>query len=115
MSDRGRVLQEAAIAGQGSYSAEGVVRVSNKEGSYHVKILSYNPGHDGAIVFLQDSRLTMSIEAEKDSNYRYSSISITNVLDAIGELDEIPDVICMGGWWPRDHHEYLHGSLNNAG
>lgn len=80
-----------------------------------MKILSYNPGHDGAIVFLRDSRLIMSIEAEKDSNYRYSSVSIANVLDAIGELEELPDVICMGGWWPRDHHEYLHGSLNNVG
>jgi predicted NodU family carbamoyl transferase len=57
----------------------------------------------------------MSIEAEKDSNYRYSSVSIMNVLDVIAEIDELPDVICMGGWWPRDHHEYLHGSLINAG
>ncbi len=27
----------------------------------------------------------------------------------------MPDVICMAGWWPRDHHEFLHGSQNNAG
>lgn len=80
-----------------------------------MKIISYNPGHDGAIAFLQDYRLTMSIEAEKDSNYRYSSVSIANVLDTIGELNELPDVICMGGWWPKDHHEYLHGSPKNAG
>ena len=57
----------------------------------------------------------MSLEAEKDSNYRYSPVSIAGVLDAIGELKEMPDVICMSGWWPRDHHEYLYGSLNNAG
>lgn len=81
----------------------------------HVKILSYNPGHDGAIAFLQDSRLMFSIEAEKDSNYRHSAISIGEVLDAIGELDVIPDVLCMAGWWPRDHYEYLHGSHRNAG
>lgn len=56
-----------------------------------------------------------SIESEKDSNYRYSAVSITDVLSAMGELDVIPDVICMGGWWPRDHHEFLHGSLSNAG
>ena len=80
-----------------------------------MKILSYNPGHDGAIAFLQDARLVMSIEAEKDSNYRYSSVSIADLLDTIGELDETPDVICMGGWWPRDHHEYLYGSRNNGG
>ncbi len=84
-------------------------------GRNRVKILSYNPGHDGAIALLQDARLTMSIEAEKDSNYRYSSASIVDLLNVVGELEEIPDVICMGGWWPRDHHEYLHGSKHNAG
>jgi predicted NodU family carbamoyl transferase len=80
-----------------------------------VKFLSYNPGHDGAIAFLQDFRLMFSIEAEKDSNYRYSAISVAEVLDAVGELDVVPDVICMGGWWPRDHYEYLHGSHRNGG
>jgi predicted NodU family carbamoyl transferase len=80
-----------------------------------VKILSYNPGHDGAIAFLQDSRLMFSIESEKDSNYRHSAVSITDTLDAVGRLEALPDVICMGGWWPRDHHEYLHGSHKNSG
>jgi predicted NodU family carbamoyl transferase len=80
-----------------------------------VNFLSYNPGHDGAIAFLQDSRLMFSIEAEKDSNYRYSAISVADVLDAVGELGVIPDVICMSGWWLRDHHEYLHGSTRNGG
>ena len=80
-----------------------------------MKILSYNPGHDGAIAHLVDGRLEMSLEAEKDSNYRHSSISTPDVLSAIGELEEIPDAICMGGWWPRDHHEFVHGSINNAG
>ena len=80
-----------------------------------MRILSYNPGHDGAIVSLVDGHLDLSIEAEKDSNYRYSPISGSGVLDAIGRLDEIPDAICRGGWWPRDHHEFLHGSSENVG
>jgi predicted NodU family carbamoyl transferase len=80
-----------------------------------VNFLSYNPGHDGAIAFLQDSRLMFSIESEKDSNYRYSAVSITDVLSAVGQLGVIPDVICVGGWWLRDHHEFLHGSHSNAG
>lgn len=80
-----------------------------------MKVLSYNPGHDGAVAFLQDSRLMFSIESEKDSNYRYSAVSVNDVLGAVGELSVMPDVICMGGWWPRDHHEYLHGSHTNAG
>jgi predicted NodU family carbamoyl transferase len=80
-----------------------------------VKILSYNPGHDGAIAFLQDARLMMSIEAEKDSNYRYSPVSSADVFKALGELDEIPDVICTGGWWPRDDYENKHGSDVHVG
>jgi len=80
-----------------------------------VRILSYNPGHDGAIAFLQDARLMFSTESEKDSNYRYSAVSLTDALDAVGQLADIPDVICMGGWWPRDHHEFLYGSHKNGG
>ena len=91
-----------------------ILQIATEEGR-HVNILSYNPGHDGAIAFLHDSRLMISIEAEKDSKYRYSEVSVADVLDVIGEIDELPDVICMGGWWPRDHHEFLHKSLTNAG
>jgi hydroxymethyl cephem carbamoyltransferase len=75
-----------------------------------MKLLSYNPGHDGAIAYLQDAQLLVSIEAEKNSNWRHSPISSRDVFDALSELDEVPDVICIGGWWPRDHYEYLHGS-----
>jgi predicted NodU family carbamoyl transferase len=80
-----------------------------------VRILSYNPGHDGAIALIEEGRLIFSIEAEKGSNYRYSAVSIADVLDAVGELSDVPDVICMGGWWPLDHYEFLHGSRRNAG
>jgi hypothetical protein len=37
------------------------------------------------------------------------------VFNALCELDEIPEVICTGGWWPRDHYEYLHGSDVHVG
>jgi len=74
-----------------------------------MKILSYNPGHDGAIAYLKSDHLLVSIEEEKNSNWRHSPISSRGVFDALGEIDEFPDVICTGGWWPRDHHEYLHG------
>jgi predicted NodU family carbamoyl transferase len=69
-----------------------------------VNILSYNPGHDGAIAYLKSAHLVLSIEAEKNSNYRYSPISSHDVFNALGELDEMPDVICTGGWWPREEH-----------
>jgi len=80
-----------------------------------MNILSYNPGHDGAIAYLQDAHLVVSIEAEKNSNCRYSPISSPDVFDVLGELGEIPDVICTGGWWPRDHYEYIHGSHVHVG
>lgn len=79
-----------------------------------MKILSFNPGHDGAIVDITEGHLKFSIEAEKDSNYRYSPISGPDLLKAIGEIENAPDIICVGGWWPRDHHEFLHGSSRNA-
>jgi hydroxymethyl cephem carbamoyltransferase len=80
-----------------------------------MKILSYNPGHDGAIAYVENGHLRFSIEAEKNSNYRYSPVSCPDVFNGLGEIDETPDVICMGGWWPHDHHEYLYGSKNNVG
>ena len=69
-----------------------------------MNILSYNPGHDGAIAYLKGAQLLVSIEAEKNSNYRYSPISSPDVFNVLGELDEIPDVICTGGWWPPETH-----------
>ena len=46
----------------------------------------------------------VSIEAEKSSNYRYSPLSSHDVFSVLGELKEMPDVICTGGWWPRGKH-----------
>lgn len=80
-----------------------------------MKILSYNPGHDGALVYLKDTHLVTSIEVEKNSNYRYSPVSSRDVFNFLGVLDEIPDVICTGGWWPRDDYEYLRGSSVDVG
>jgi len=67
-----------------------------------MKILSFNPGHDGAFAYLEDGRLVISIEAEKHSGYRHSSLSVPDVFSVFGELKEIPDVLCRGGWWPSD-------------
>ena len=67
-----------------------------------MNILSYNSGHDGAVVHLRDGRLVSSVEAEKDSNWRYTHIAAHDLLDAFGRLDEVPDLVCTGGWWPRE-------------
>lgn len=67
-----------------------------------MNILSFNPGHDGAIAYLRGGQLVFSIEAEKDSNYRYSPVSSHDVFNCLGEMEECPDAICTGGWWPPD-------------
>lgn len=67
-----------------------------------MRILSYNPGHDGAFAFLENGRLVASIEAEKNSRYRHSPLSVLDVFSVLSELKEMPDVLCRGGWWPGD-------------
>lgn len=65
-------------------------------------ILSYNPGHDGAVAHISDGRLVWSVEAEKDSSWRYTPIASRDLLDAFSRLEELPDVVSVGGWWPRE-------------
>jgi predicted NodU family carbamoyl transferase len=67
-----------------------------------MRILSYNPGHDGAFTYLIDGRLAFSIEAEKHSRYRHSSVSVPDAISVFGEMTEVPDVICRSGWWPNE-------------
>jgi len=50
-----------------------------------MNILSYNPGHDGAFAFLKEGRLVLSIEAEKNSHYRHSSLSVPDIFSVLGE------------------------------
>ncbi|RYD85808.1 MAG: proline dehydrogenase [Verrucomicrobiaceae bacterium] len=67
-----------------------------------MKILSYNPGHDGAFAYLEDGRLVFSIEAEKGSHYRHSSVTVSDAFEVLAELQAVPDVLCRGGWWAGD-------------
>lgn len=74
-------------------------------------VLSYNPGHDGAFAYLEDGRLLASIEAEKDSHYRHSALSVPSVFSVLSELKAVPDVLCRAGWWPSDTHQSEQGGL----
>lgn len=65
-------------------------------------VLSYNPAHDGGFAYLEDAQLVVAIEAEKNSHYRHSPLSVSDVFDVLGELKAPPDVLCRGGWWPSD-------------
>jgi predicted NodU family carbamoyl transferase len=67
-----------------------------------MKILSFNPGHDGTFAYIEDGELVTSVEAEKHSHYRHSPLSVSDVFSILGELKEVPDVLCRGGWWPYD-------------
>lgn len=65
-------------------------------------VVAYNPGHDGAFVQLHDGRLVFSAEAEKDSNWRYTPLGTRELIDGFARLDGPPDVLAVGGWWPRE-------------
>ena len=69
-----------------------------------MKILSFNPGHDGAFAYLEDGHLITSIEAEKNSRYRHTPVSIPDLFRVLVELNEVPDVLCRSGWWHSDVH-----------
>ncbi len=64
-----------------------------------MKILSCNPGHDGAIAWLVDGELIFSREAEKDSHDRYAALGEQAIIDTLDTLGDAPDVFCMGGYW----------------
>lgn len=51
-------------------------------------MVSYNPGHDGALAYLKDGRLVVSIETEKNSHYRHSPLSVPNVFSVLGDDHE---------------------------
>ncbi|WP_239334506.1 carbamoyltransferase C-terminal domain-containing protein [Frankia sp. CiP3] len=74
--------------------------------------MSMNPGHDGAIAFVDDGRLIYSLEGEKDSFDRYGTISASLVLQAMDMATGQPDALAIGGW-PKPLPGY--GSQHGAG
>ena len=64
-----------------------------------MKILSMKPGHDGSVAYIQNGKLLFSYEGEKDSHARYESLHPSTLADALSRIDEIPDVIAIGGWY----------------
>lgn len=63
-----------------------------------MRILSFKPGHDGAVALLEDGHLVFSLESEKDSFPRYGDITPSVVAEAMERCDAMPDVVCVGGW-----------------
>lgn len=65
-------------------------------------VVALTPGHDGAAAVIRDRKLLFALESEKDSFARHALLSPVTVLRALEQLDEIPDVIALGGWWKHD-------------
>ncbi|RAS37452.1 carbamoyltransferase C-terminal domain-containing protein [Paraburkholderia bryophila] len=63
-----------------------------------MRILGLKPGHDGHIAHLIDGVLDFSIEAEKDSGYRYAQVDGLGLADALARLTAPPDVFAVSGW-----------------
>jgi predicted NodU family carbamoyl transferase len=63
-----------------------------------VKILAYNPGHDGAAVLLDGDRLVYCLESEKDDGLRHDRASLGLILRSLS-LDEPPDAIAVSGFY----------------
>src|SRR3569832_1020001 len=61
-------------------------------------ILSFNPGHDGAVAILEGRVLKLCIESEKDSGGRHQPADAAAMLNAFQHCDRIPDVIATSGW-----------------
>ncbi|WP_331741123.1 3-hydroxymethylcephem carbamoyltransferase (plasmid) [Streptomyces sp. NBC_01527] len=61
-------------------------------------IVAFKPGHDGCMAVIRDGKLLYSLESEKDSFARYSFLTPTTVLELAERLDEMPDVVAVGGW-----------------
>jgi hydroxymethyl cephem carbamoyltransferase len=67
-------------------------------------IMGIHPGHDGAIAAVKDRKLLFHLEAEKDSFERHAKLTPMRMLDAMKRLDQVPDVVAVGGsvkeqWW----------------
>jgi hydroxymethyl cephem carbamoyltransferase len=61
-------------------------------------ILALKAGHDGSIAVVEDGRLLLSLEGEKDSFRRYISLQATSLFDVAERVGAVPDVVAMSGW-----------------
>lgn len=61
-------------------------------------IFALKPSHDGSIAVIRDRKLVYSVEAEKDSFRRFSSVNVQTILDMAEHVDQLPDVVALGGW-----------------
>ena len=68
-----------------------------------MRILSFKPGHDGTIAIVDNGKLLLSLEAEKDSFPRYNTVTPNAVLSAMSYLDGVSDIVAVSGWVKGDN------------
>lgn len=61
-------------------------------------IIALKPGHDGTITAIENGRLLYSLEAEKNSFARYSTLSPDVILEFAAHVGDLPDIVAVGGW-----------------
>lgn len=62
-------------------------------------IAAIKPGHDGSLAIVENNRLIYSLEAEKDSLFRYSELGAARLFDLMELTDRTPDILAVGGWF----------------
>ncbi|GAA3726420.1 nodulation protein U [Spinactinospora alkalitolerans] len=61
-------------------------------------VMGLKPGHDGSLAVIEDGRLLLSLESEKDSFPRHCDLTPTTFLEAAERVGRVPDVVALGGW-----------------
>lgn len=61
-------------------------------------IAAMKPGHDGAAAIIDDRRLVLSLESEKDTYPRHSALTPTTLFQAPELVGRSPDIVALGGW-----------------
>lgn len=62
-----------------------------------MRILAYNPGHDGAAVLIENGHLRYALEGEKDDGPRHAVLGPTLFVRSL-QIAEPPDVIALSGF-----------------
>jgi hydroxymethyl cephem carbamoyltransferase len=73
-------------------------------------ILGMKPGHDGSLAVIDDERLLLSLEGEKDSYLRHECVTPTTFIDIARMVDRPPDVVALSGW-TKTYSSYQHFTI----
>lgn len=61
-------------------------------------VAAVKPGHDGAAAIIDERRLVVSLESEKDTYPRHSALTPATLFHVAELAGRSPDVVALGGW-----------------